>query len=97
MKVTVKFPSYMRALTKTDQAIIILSENAIMSDLLEVLTERYGGRFIDFLHTSELGDTPIWASVRIDEQDVLVDGLATSNLKLKEGAVIVLLGPVGGG
>ena len=39
----------------------------------------------------------IWASIITDGQDVLIDGIAKSEVKLKEGSVVVLLGPVGGG
>lgn len=42
MKVTVKFTPYMRELTKTDQSVIDLDENAHLSHLLKVLTKRYG-------------------------------------------------------
>ena len=97
IKITVKFPPYMRALTKTDQTTFDLDENARVSDLLKVLTEQYGGRFTDLLNgTSELS-WGIWASIITDGQDVLIDGIAKSEVKLKEGSVVVLLGPVGGG
>jgi molybdopterin converting factor small subunit len=97
MKVIINFPSYTYALTKTHQIALDMDERACVCDLLKVLTQRYGERFIDLLHTSELGHTPIWATVTIDGQEALVDGLATSKVKLKDGAVVVLLGPVGGG
>lgn len=97
MKVIVKFPPYMRALTKADQTAIDLDEMASLRDLLLALTRQYGERFIDLLHTSELGHTPIWASVIIDGRNFLIDGLAKSDFKLKEGSTVVLLGPVGGG
>ncbi len=97
MNVIVKIPAYMSSLAKTDQVIITLDEKACLSDLLIALTKKYGKRFIDLLHTSELGQTPIWASVTIDGKDLLIDGLAKSKLKLKDGVVITLLGPVGGG
>lgn len=87
----------MRTLTKTDQTTFDLDENARLSDLLKLLTARYGGRFTDLLSgTSELS-WGIWASITTDGQAILVDGIAKSKVTLKEGSVVVLLGPVGGG
>jgi len=97
MKVTVKFPPYMSVLTKTDQTTIDLDENARLSDLLKALTERYGGRFTDLLNSTSELSWGVWASIMVDGRSVLVDGIAESNIKLEEGSVVVLLGPVGGG
>lgn len=97
MKITVKFTPYISVITKTDQISIDLDESANISDLLKVLSKRYGERFIDLLHTSELGSTDVWASITVDGRSVLVDGISKSEVKLKEGSVVVLLGPVGGG
>ncbi len=97
MRVLVKFPVYLRALTQADQAVIDVEARGRLSDLLRALTRRYGERFIDLLHTSELGHTPIWASVKTDGEDILIDDVAQSNWQLSEGSEVVLLGPVGGG
>ena len=97
MKVTVKFAPYISVLTKTDHITIDLDENARLSDLLKVLTMRYGEALMDLLYTSELSPLDVWASVMVESQVVPLPLIPESDVKLKEGSVVVLMAPVSGG
>ena len=97
MKATVKFPPNIRIPTGTDQTVIDLDEGAHLSDILEVLATRYGEGLINSIYTPELDSLDIWASVIVDGQPVPLPLTPKSDVKLKEGSVIVLIAPVSGG
>lgn len=97
MKVRVRFTSQISVLTKTDHTDIDLDQNASLTDLLRVLNARYGEGFLDLVYTSEQGSVDVWASVIVDGQVVPLPVMPMTDVKLKEGSVVVFMAPVGGG
>jgi molybdopterin converting factor small subunit len=97
MKVTVKFTPSIRVLTKTTQTTIDLDENANLSSLLQALATRYGEGLIDNIYASNLDSIDAWSAVIVDGKAVPLPLTPHSDVKLKEGSVIVLMNAVGGG
>ena len=97
MKVTVKFTPYLRVQTKTSQTIVDLDEDARVSDLLELLTARYGRGLKDLVYSTEQDSVDVWPVLVVDGQAVPLPPLPESDVKLKEGSVVVLMSPFGGG
>ncbi|MFB0522696.1 MAG: MoaD/ThiS family protein [Candidatus Bathyarchaeia archaeon] len=97
MKVRVRFTSQISVLTKTDHTDIDLDQNARLTDLLRVLNTRYGEGFLDLVYTPEQGSVDVWASVIVDGQVVPLPVMPMTDVKLKEGSVVVFMAPVGGG
>jgi sulfur carrier protein ThiS len=97
MRVTVKFTPNIRVLTKTAQTTIDLDENAQLSSLLQALTTQYGKFLIDNLYASNLDSIDAWSAVIVDGKAVPLPLTPHSDVKLKEGSVVVLMNAVGGG
>ena len=97
MKITVKFTPYMSTLTKTDQTVVELDENAHLSDLLKILTARYGEALMNLLFVSELSSIDVWPSIIVEGQVVSLPLVPSFDVGLKDGSVIVLFAPASGG
>jgi len=97
MKVTVKFTPYFRAQTRTEQTVVHLNEGAQVNDLLRVLTAQYGEGLRDLVYAANQDSIDVWASVIIDGKALPLPLAPESNIKLKEGSVVILLAPVAGG
>lgn len=97
MKVTVKFTPNIRILTKTAQITIDLGENTSLSSLLQALATQYGESLIDNLYASNLDSIDAWSAVIVDGKAVPLPLTPHSDVKLKEGSVVVLMNAVGGG
>ena len=95
MKVTVKFTSLIRTLTKTNRITINLRENAEIRDLIKILETRYGKGLIDLLYYSEMGPHESWTSIIVDGQ--IFSLTPELDVRLKDGSVVVLMAAVGGG
>jgi len=97
MKVAVKFTPYLRVQTKTSQTVVDLDEDARVSDLLELLTARYGRGLKDLVYSTEQDSVDVWPGLVVDGQAVPLPPVPESDAKLKEGSVVVLMSPFGGG
>ena len=97
MKVTVKFTPYLRVQTKTSQTVVDVDEDARVSDLLELLTARYGRGLKDLVYSAEQGSGNVWPVLVVDGQAIPLPPVPESDVKLKEGSVVVLMSPFGGG
>lgn len=97
MIVIVKFTPNIRVLTKTAQTKIDLDENAHLSSLLQVLATQYGEELIDNIYASNLDSIDAWSAVIVDGKAVSLPLTPHSDVKLKEGSVVVLMNAVGGG
>jgi len=97
MKVRVRFTLQISSLTKTDHTDIDLDQDARLTDLLRVLNARYGEAFLDLVCTSGQGSVDVWASAIVDGQVVPLPEMPMTDVKLKEGSVVVFMAPVGGG
>jgi len=97
MKVTVKFTPYLRVQTKTSQTVVDLDEDGRVSDLLELLTARHGRGLKDLVYSTEQDSVDVWPVLVVDGQAVPLPPVPESDVKLKEGSVVVLMSPFGGG
>ena len=98
MKVIVKFSPYISSLTKTKQTVVNIKEGSSLRDLFKVLVNSYGKSVIERIYKPKLGQaepTETIASIIIDRQVILLKN--ESDVKLKEGSIITLITPVGGG
>jgi molybdopterin converting factor small subunit len=97
MIVTVRFTPNIRVLTKTAQTTIDLDENARLSSLLQALATQYGEEIIDNLYASNLDSIDAWSAIIVDGKAVTLPITPRSDVKLKEGSVVVLMNAVSGG
>ena len=97
MQVTVKFTSNIRVLTKTDETVINLEKNARLSGLLQALATQYGEELIENLFASNLDSIDAWPAIIVDGKAIPLPLTPHSDVKLKDGSVVVLMNAVGGG
>ncbi|MBS7644180.1 MoaD family protein [Candidatus Bathyarchaeota archaeon] len=91
MEVTVKFFTTLREITGKREEKIVLNHDATVRDLLNILSNKYGKAFGDYVFESS--DTPR------PSLQFLVDGVSIANLqtKLRNGCKVAIIPPVGGG
>jgi sulfur carrier protein ThiS len=95
MRIRVKFTPPIHSITNQDETSITLDENAKVKDLLEALKTQYGEKIIDLLYSSDMGPHESWTSIIVDGQTLPLTH--RSDVKLKDGSVVVLLAAIGGG
>jgi len=94
MKITVKFFTTLREITGKKEDEIQLSSIITVKELLTRLSKKYGKQFVDYLY-DERGNMRAYIQILINGRGIKdLQGLET---KLKEGDVIAIFPPVGGG
>jgi len=94
MKVTVKFFTTLREITGKREEEIKSAKNLTVKGLLEELSKRYGGRFINYVY-DETGNTRSYLQFLVNGKSVTtMQGFKT---RLKEGDRVAIIPPVGGG
>jgi molybdopterin synthase sulfur carrier subunit len=94
MKVQVKFFTTLREITGKKEEEIEFSGAITIKELLTQLSKKYSREFVNYLY-DEKGDIRTHIQILINGRDIDVfQGLET---KLKEGDVIAIFPPVGGG
>ena len=95
MKVKVKFFALAREIVGTPEQEVELANGSTAKDLLDLLTNKNGEKFRDFIFDPKTGKPrPNLQFLIGDELLRDLDGLATV---LSEGAVFAIIPPVGGG
>ena len=94
MKVTVKFFTVLREIIGKKEENIEFSDLITLKELLNYLSQKYGSQFTDYVYNTE--------NKPREYLHFLINGKSISTLKgfktkLKEGDIIAIIPPVGGG
>jgi molybdopterin synthase sulfur carrier subunit len=94
MKVTVKFFTILREITRKREEEIELPSTATVEKLMEILSEKYGRQFADYVYNDKKGMR--------SQLQFLVNGRSITTLqgfktKLTDGDKVAIIPPVGGG
>jgi len=93
VKVKVKYFTTLRELAGTLEEKIILKDGAILADLIEIIASKYGEEARNYLYKKGKIDPSIYFLINGENSHTL-SGLKT---KLKEGDIIAIIPPIGGG
>jgi len=94
MKVEVKFFTSLREITGKKVEEIQLDHAITVKELLTLLSDKYGERFREYLYTRE-GQVQGFLSFLLNGKNInALDGFDT---ELKDGDVLAIIPPVGGG
>lgn len=94
MKVTVKFFTTLREITGKREEEIKSTKNLTVGGLLQELSKRYGGRFVNYVY-DETGKARSYLQFLVNGRSITtIQGFKT---KLKEGDRVAIIPPVGGG
>jgi molybdopterin synthase sulfur carrier subunit len=94
MKVKIKFFTSLREITGTKMVILHLKNKMSVEQLLFLLLEKYGQEFCDYVYNQE-GKVQDFLSFLINGKNI--NNLQGFNTELREGDIIAILPPVGGG
>ena len=93
MKVKVKYFTTLRELAGAPEERIELKEGAMLADLIKIIASKYGKEAQDYLYTKGKVDPSIYFLINGKNSRIL-SGLKT---KLKNGDIIAIIPPIGGG
>lgn len=97
MKVSVRFFTSLREITNRREETLEFSNDKkiTINTVLQTLSERYGKDFIDYVYDSNTGEVKGFLQFLVNGKSASTqNGLQT---ELKDGAVLAILPPVGGG
>ena len=94
MKITVKFFTSLREITGKKEYEIQLANIITVEELLANLSKKYGKKFTEYLY-DEKGKVQKYIQVLINSR--CINELQGFETKLKEGDIVAILPPVGGG
>lgn len=95
MKVKVEYLGYIRNMLKKRVEEIELQENALLSELLTLLSNKYGAKFRKEVYEPGLKDLKYGFGATVN--GVLTRQLGGINIKLKDGDHIILMSLISGG
>jgi molybdopterin synthase sulfur carrier subunit len=95
MKINVRYFTTLRELTGTREDGLELMDGSNLAELIETVSVKYGTVAFMYLHVTESGK--IDPSIKF-----LINGVAAQNLRgleteLKDGDVVAIIPPIGGG
>lgn len=93
VKVRVRYFTTLRELAETPEERIRLKNRATLSDLIEVIASKYGKEAQNYLYKKGKIDPSIYFLINGKNSRIL-SGLKT---KLKDGDIIAIIPPIGGG
>jgi len=96
MKVNIRFFTTLHEITnKREETLILSSSETTVSMVLKLLSEKYGKPFDDYVFDAKTGQVKGFLQFLINGKSTLtLNGLETP---LKDGDVLAILPPVGGG
>jgi len=93
VRVKVRYFTTLRELAGTPEERLALRDGATLADLIETIASKYGKEARDYLYTNGKVDPSIYFLIN-GENSRLLSGLKT---KLKNGDIVVIIPPIGGG
>jgi len=94
MKVEVKFFTRLREITAKKIETIQLQNSITVDELIILLAERYGKNFREYIYNKK-GKVQVFLSFLVNGRNINV--LQGFDTELKEGDIIAIVPPVGGG
>ncbi len=97
MQVSVRFFTSLREITNKKEETLKFPENTkvTVETVLKILSQQYGKPFIEYVYDLKTGETRSFLQFLINGQSAAtMNGLQTA---LKDGDVLAILPPVGGG
>ncbi len=95
MNVSVRFFTSLREITNQREQILTFSEKVTVNKVLKTLTQQYGKAFTEYIYDSKTGQPKNFLQFLINgTSTTTLNGLET---ELKDGDVLAILPPVGGG
>ena len=94
MKVKVKLYTILRMIAGKEMEVVSLPPKSTVGDLLDILMENHGDSFKSYLYDSE---EQLWSYISPLLNGVHIKNLDNSDTMLKDGDVLSLLPPIGGG
>jgi len=95
IRITVRFFPALKQITRAEEMEVRMPKNANLKDLIKHLSDRFGEGFLESLYISDLGVSNPYTSVILDGKPVLLSG--SSDIRLRDGSLVVFLSPIGGG
>jgi len=93
VKVRVRYFTTLRELAEASKERIALKDGATLADLIEIIASKYGEEARNYLYKKGRIDPSIYILIN-GENSYTLSGLRT---KLKEGDIIAIIPPIGGG
>jgi len=95
LKVTVKFFTTLREILGRKEDLVELADNSTIEDLLKNLSQKHGAKFIDYVYDKKTNRPKAHLQFLVDSVSIgTLQGLKT---KLKDGNIVAIVPPVGGG
>lgn len=95
MKVTVKFFTILREIIGKREEQLELAEDSTLNDLLEKLSQKHGSKVAEYLYKKRTKQAE--SSLQFLVSGVSVNTLQGIKTKLKNGDIVAIIPPVGGG
>lgn len=94
-EITVKFFTVLSEILGKKEDIVELAYDSTIEDLLKKLSQKHGNKFIDYIYDEKTKRPRTYLQFLVDSFSIgTLKGLKT---KLKDGNVVAIIPPVGGG
>lgn len=95
MEVTVKFFTTLREILGRKEDMVELADNSTIEDLLKALSQKHGNKFTDYVYDKKTKRPKTHLQFLVDSVSIgTLQGLKTN---LRDGNVVAIVPPVGGG
>lgn len=95
LEVTVKFFTTLREILGKKEDKVELADNSTIEDLLKKLSQKHGDKFINYVYDKKTKSPRVHLQFLVDSVNIItLQGFKT---KLKDGNVVAIVPPVGGG